>query len=57
MTRLLSLAGGFAIIAAIIGAVMAALYLTWWVVLVAIRRVPMIGRRRRHDAWDRLNRR
>jgi hypothetical protein len=56
MSPMLSLILGFAIIAGIVGAVLAALYLAWWLVLLAIRRVPMIGRRRRHPEWDRLNR-
>jgi hypothetical protein len=28
----------------------------WWVSLIAIRPIPMIGRRHRHTEWDRLNR-
>ena len=48
--------GGLAMIAGIIGAVLGALYLAWWLVLLAIRRVPIIGRRHRHGEWDRLNR-
>jgi hypothetical protein len=51
-----ALLAGFAMIAGIIGAVLAGLYLAWWIVLLGIRRIPIIGRRHRHAAWDRLNR-
>ena len=53
---MLVLLGGVAMIAGIIGAVLAGLYLAWWLVLLASRRVPIVGRRHRHGAWDRLNR-
>jgi hypothetical protein len=33
-----------------------AIYALWWITLMAIRRVPMIGKRHRHTDWDRLNR-
>ena len=33
-----------------------AFYVLWWITLVAIRRIPMIGRRYKHRDWDRLNR-
>ena len=56
MSAVLSLLAGFAMIAGIIGAVIGSLYLAWWLVLLAIRRIPMIGKRHRHSHWDRLNR-
>lgn len=56
MTPLLQLLGGFAMIAAILAALALAGYVLWWIVLVAISRVPMIGRRHRHTRWDALNR-
>ena len=56
MTKLLQLLGGFAMIAGILAALALAGYLLWWIVLVAISRVPMIGRRHRHARWDALNR-
>ena len=56
MAAVLSLLGGLVIITGIIGAVVGAVYLAWWLVLLAIHRIPMIGRRHRHGAWDRLNR-
>ena len=48
--------GGFAIIAGILAGLAAAGYLMWWLTLVAIARLPMIGRRHRHRDWERLNR-
>ena len=56
MMPLLQLLGGFAMIAAILAALALAGYVMWWIVLVAIHRVPMIGRRHRHARWDTLNR-
>ena len=56
MTPLLQLLSGFGMIAAILAALSLAGYAMWWIVLVAINRVPMIGRRHRHSRWDTLNR-
>jgi hypothetical protein len=50
------LLGGFAIIAAIMGTLAVAGYVMWWLALIAIARLPMIGRRHRHQDWERLNR-
>jgi hypothetical protein len=52
----IQLLGGFAIIAAIMGALAAAGYVMWWLSLIAIAKLPMIGRRHRHQDWERLNR-
>jgi len=32
-----------------------ALYVLWWTVMIAVSKVPMIGKRHRHDRWDELN--
>lgn len=56
MRPLLQLLSGFAMIAAILAALALAGYVMWWTVLIAISRVPMIGRRHRHARWDALNR-
>jgi hypothetical protein len=53
---LLQLLGGFAVIAAIMTALAVAGYVMWWLALIAIARLPMIGRRHRHEDWERLNR-
>ena len=50
------LLGGFAMIAGILAVLAAAGYFMWWLVLVVVARLPMIGRRHRHKDWDRLNR-
>jgi hypothetical protein len=52
----LQLLGGFAIIAAIMGTLAVAGYVMWWFALIAVVKVPMIGRRHRHPDWERLNR-
>jgi len=53
---LLQLLGGFAVIAAIMTALAVAGYVMWWLALIAIARLPVIGRRHRHEDWERLNR-
>ena len=53
---MLQLLGGLAIIAAIMGALALAGYVMWWVALVVVAKLPMIGRRHRHKDWERLNR-
>jgi hypothetical protein len=34
----------------------AASYALMWSVLLLVRHIPIIGRKHRHGAWDRLNR-
>jgi hypothetical protein len=46
---------GFAAIAALLAAATAALYACWWVVMLVVRYLPIIGRRHKHADWDRLN--
>jgi len=52
----LQLLGGFAIIAALMAALAVAGYVMWWLALLTIAKLPMIGRRHRHKDWERLNR-
>ena len=53
---MIQLLGGFAIIAALMAVLAVAGYVMWWLVLLAVAKLPMIGRRHRHKDWDRLNR-
>ena len=55
MRSVLQLLGGFAIIAALMAALAIAGYVMWWLALLAVAKLPMIGRRHRHKDWDRLN--
>jgi hypothetical protein len=48
--------GGVLVVGAILAACGLAIYALWWLTLVAIRRIPMIGSRHKHADWDRLNR-
>jgi hypothetical protein len=50
------LVGAIVLIGGIVAAAGIAIYALWWFTLLAIRRVPMIGKRHRHPGWDRLNR-
>ena len=50
------LVGGIVFVGGILAVAGLAIYALWWVSLVAIRKVPMIGKRHRHADWDRLNR-
>jgi apolipoprotein N-acyltransferase len=56
MRSVLQLLGGFAIIAALMAALAIAGYVMWWLALLAVAKLPMIGRRHRHKDWNRLNR-
>ena len=57
MANILQFIAGLVAIAGMIAIQLAALYLICWLVLLAFRRVPMIGKRHRHGDWNRLNRR
>ena len=46
---------GLAMIAVMVAIQGAALYLGLWLVLMAFKRVPLIGKRHRHPDWRRLN--
>ena len=46
---------GIVLIGGILAVVGIAIYAMWWLTLLTIRRVPMIGKRHRHPDWDRLN--
>jgi hypothetical protein len=54
--NVLQFVAGLIAIAGMLALQGAALYLIYWLVLLAFRRVPMIGKRHRHRDWDRLNR-
>ena len=56
MRSAIQLLGGFAVIAAIMGALAVAGYVMWWLALIVVAKLPMIGRRHRHQDWERLNR-
>jgi hypothetical protein len=51
------LAGGILLVGGILALSGIAFFVLWWLTLVAIRRIPMIGKRHRHPDWERLNRR
>ena len=55
MGRFLQLTAGFASIAALLALAAAGLYLCWWVVMLAVSYLPIIGRRHKHADWDRMN--
>jgi hypothetical protein len=52
----IQLLGGFAIIAAIMAALAVAGYVMWWLALIIVAKLPIIGKRHRHPDWERLNR-
>jgi hypothetical protein len=51
----LELVAGLLLIVGLLLAQAGALVALAWVVLVAIRRVPLIGRRHKHAEWETLN--
>jgi hypothetical protein len=48
--------GGLAMIAGLLALNALALHLIWWVAMIAVSFVPMIGKKHRHRDWERLNR-
>ena len=56
MTILEVLFAGLIYVGGILAVAGMAIYALWWITLLVIRRVPMIGERNRHADWDRLNR-
>lgn len=53
---ILRVAGGLAGILLMLAVLLVAIYGIGWIVLIAIRNVPIIGRRHRHETWDELQR-
>jgi hypothetical protein len=47
---------GLAVIVLGLGALALIIWGGAWVVLAAVQRLPLIGRRHRHARWDELNR-
>ena len=56
MSAALVVIGGLAFIAFLLGVLAITFYLIWWVVMIAVSFIPMIGKRHRHRDWDRANR-
>lgn len=55
MRTMFQLAYGFALIAGLLAAQAAALYVLWWLVMMVVHFVPIVGRRHKHRDWNRLN--
>ena len=56
MRPLLIVVGGLAFIALLLGVILLGVYVVGWIAMMAVRFLPMIGKRHRHDDWDKLNR-
>lgn len=56
VTTVLQFIGGLAMVAGLLALNALALYLIWWVAMIAVSFLPMIGKRHRHPEWERLNR-
>jgi hypothetical protein len=54
--QLLIVIGGLSFIALLLGVILLGVYMVGWIALMAVRFLPMIGKRHRHDDWDKLNR-
>jgi hypothetical protein len=48
---------GIIFIGGILAVTTMTIWALWWLTLMAIRRVPMIGKRHRHPDWDRFQQR
>ena len=55
MERFAQLVVGFVSIAVLLVIAAAALYACWWLVMLAVRYLPIVGRRHKHADWDRMN--
>ncbi|MEO7272597.1 MAG: hypothetical protein ABIX28_19925 [Vicinamibacterales bacterium] len=53
--RLAQVTYGVAAIAGMLAVQALILYVLWWGVMGVVSKVPMIGKRHRHDRWDELN--
>ena len=56
MSLVVQIGLGFAMIAGLLAIQALALYVIWWVVLRLVAFLPMIGKKHRHQNWERLNR-
>jgi hypothetical protein len=52
---LLRLASALLMIAGLLVAIWASLYVVRYVVLIATSLIPLVGKRRRHDRWIEMN--
>jgi hypothetical protein len=53
--RLTQMASGVLGIIGLLAAQALVLYVLWWVVMLVVSMIPVIGKRHRHDRWDELN--
>lgn len=51
----LQLASGFAMIAGLLAIQAAVLYAIWWLVMLVVGFVPIVGKKHKHRDWERLN--
>lgn len=56
VTTVLQFMGGLTMVAGLLALNALALYLIWWVAMIAVSFFPMIGKRHRHPEWERLTR-
>jgi hypothetical protein len=56
LSTILPFVGGLAMIAGLLALHALAFYVIWWVVMIVVSCVPMVGKRHRHREWERMNR-
>ena len=47
---------GLVIIAGMLAVIALCFYMIWWVVMIVVSFIPIIGKRHRHDRWDEFQR-
>ena len=57
MNAAFQLIAALGMIAALLALNALALYMIWWLAMIVVTFVPIIGKKHRHSGWDRLNRR
>ena len=55
MWNVLQVAYGLLLIAGLLAVVGLVFYLIWWLVMIAVSFIPIIGKRGRHDRWEQFN--
>jgi hypothetical protein len=54
MRPVLQIIGGFVGIAGLLAFLALALYVVWWIVLIVVSFLPIIGKKHKHRDWDQL---
>jgi hypothetical protein len=57
MIGVLQILGGFIGIAGLLALLALALYAVWWIVMIVVSFLPVLGKKHKHADWDDLQKR